>query len=93
MKKTAFIWRESIYKSQENGIMRCNKCKAKLFDYNTGLNYTNMVNPESINPLMQLAKDYMFCPDCGQPVGRIAELEVDDNDTEIMRGEWHERED
>ena len=93
MNNTALIWRESIYKTEENGILRCNKCKAKVFDLNTQENFTNVVNPESIIPEMVAVRDIMFCPDCGQPVGRIAELEVDDNDTEIMRGEWNETED
>ena len=90
MKKVAFIWRESIYKTAEDGILRCHNCKAKIFDCNTDENLTDMVNPESINPLMQIARDYMFCPECGQPVGRISEMDVDENDTEVMKGLWHE---
>lgn len=92
-KKQALIWKKSVYDSEEDGILRCNHCKAKLFNYKTQENFTNMVNPESIVPEMVAVRDYMFCPDCGRPVGKISEIEVDDNDTRIKGGEWHERED
>lgn len=82
MKKTAFIWRESIYKSEINGIYRCNKCKAVVFDSNKNENHT-LVNPAAKE------NNYMFCPDCKNCVGRIEEIEVPDDDPDTYkRGFW-----
>lgn len=82
MKKDAFIWRESIYKAATDGIFRCNDCKCKLYDANTGEVNVNMAT-------LGYFKNYLFCPDCKNCVGRITKIE-DDNDG-YFRGEWKEK--
>lgn len=83
MKKFALIWRESIYKSEINGIFRCNKCKAVVFDLNKNEDHTLLV------PAEEEEKIYMFCPDCKNCVGMIKEIEVPDDDPDTYkRGLW-----
>ena len=78
MKKTAFIWRESIYKTEENGIFRCNICKHIIADINTGEVDGNVA---ASGP-----QDILYCPDCGNPVAKIKEIE--DNKDGYKRGHW-----
>ena len=77
MKKTAFIWRKSIYDEEKDGIFRCNICKAKLADANTG---------EVNGDVPADTQDYLFCPDCGNLVAKIKE--IDDNQDGYKRGFW-----
>ena len=82
MKKTALIWRKSIYDEEENGIFRCNLCKCKLADMNTG---------EINGDVPAGTKDFLFCPDCGNLVAKIKEIEDDNIEGKsghVKRGHW-----
>ena len=79
MKKTAFIWRESIYKAAVDGVYRCNQCKCKIFDANTGELHANQA----------IGVPYLFCADCNNVVAKVKEIESDGR-KESRRGLWKE---
>lgn len=83
MKKTAMIWRFSIYKDAiKDKIFRCNKCKATLYDANTGLFSADIATHFN-------GKRWIYCHDCGNVCGRI-EFDIEDNSDGYLRGEWNE---
>lgn len=83
-KTDAYIWRKSVYDTAANdGIYRCEKCKAQLFNDKTG-EFKAIVRkvPFASND------DYMFCPDCNNVVGMLKV--IDSNETEFGKrmGKW-----
>ena len=75
MKKTAIIWRESVYKND----FRCNVCKAALFNADTKTVKDEVLIDETTN--------LMYCPDCKNLVARIQEITVT-KDIKGLQGNW-----
>lgn len=75
MKKTAIIWRKSVYEND----FRCNVCKAALFNADTMTVKDEVIIDEE--------KQSMFCPDCKNKVAHIQEIIVTRN-IEGLQGNW-----
>jgi len=69
MKKTAIVWRESVYKND----FRCNNCKKKLADDGVPIETALLVAPD----YPQKDQDTLICGDCKNPVAIMSLVETD----------------
>lgn len=65
MKKTAFIWRKSVYTNH----FKCNKCGTKLADKTGKLKVKRVIISKQSAP-------FILCRHCGNPVLRMEEVDV-----------------
>lgn len=76
MKKTAFIWRESVYKND----FCCSHCGTAV----------GMSNGEPLgSTLFSESQGLLFCPDCKTVVAKITEIDAPEDMTG-KQGNWED---